>query len=166
MHSEKFFSLRFISIIAVISLFAGSVLMFVIGALQTVAAFLNFLLLFGDNTHLPEHLTSSSVATVMLVEAVDKFLFAVVLLIFAYGIYTLFVHQLTTEEREVLPGWMSIEDVGQLKTILLQVIIVILCVNVLENVIVVGYNALTWQSLTIPFAVVCLAAALKLMQQH
>jgi hypothetical protein len=52
------------------------------------------------------------------------------------------------------------------KTILIQVIIVILAVNVLEHVTLVGPEALKWETLIIPGAILFLAASLWLMHAH
>ena len=156
-----FLRLRYISIIAVASLFAGAVLMFVIGLARTVDAYL--LLVSGISVQLPEHLTENSLSSVALIQAVDSFLFALVLLIFSYGIYILFVHSFSTDELKQLPRWMQIVSISELKTTLIQVIIVILAVNVLEHVIIVGPQALKWETLIIPAAILCLAASLRLM---
>ena len=58
---------------------------------------------------------------------------------------------------------MQIVSISELKTTLIQVIIVILAVNVLEHVILVGPQALKWETLIIPAAILCLAASLRLM---
>ncbi|NMB79720.1 MAG: YqhA family protein [Methanomicrobiales archaeon] len=158
---STFMQLRSVSLIAVIALFAGSILMFLAGLLKTIGAFLIFFSAFS--IRMPDHLSESSLATVSLIQAVDAFLFALVLMIFSYAIYILFVHSFTREELEQLPKWMQIESIGELKTTLLQVIIVILAVNLLEHVILVGPEALKWETLIIPGAILCLAAALRLM---
>lgn len=156
-----FVRFRSVSLIAVIALFAGAILMFLAGLLRTAGAF--WLFFSGFRVQLPEHLSESSLASVALIQAVDAFLFALVLLIFSYGIYILFVKTFTDEELQQLPRWMQIESIGELKTTLIQVIIVILAVNVLEHVILVGPEALKWETLIIPGAILCLAAALRLM---
>jgi hypothetical protein len=46
------------------------------------------------------------------------------------------------------------------------VIIIILFVNVLENIIIVGYENLAWEVLIIPITIVLLAAALYLLPKH
>ena len=53
--------------------------------------------------------------TVPVLEAVDAFLFGIVLVIFAYGIAIGFVFTLPEDYGETLPDWMKIEGVGQLK---------------------------------------------------
>jgi len=58
---------------------------------------------------------------------------------------------------------LNIESISDLKTTLIEVIIVILAVNVLEHVILVGTLDLKWETLIIPISIVFLAAALWLM---
>jgi uncharacterized membrane protein YqhA len=158
----RFYSLRFVSIIAVIALFAGSVLMFLSGALHTLDAYAIFF--FGRSVAtLPGHLSQGTAASVVLIQAVDAFLFALVLLIFSYGVYTLFVHRAEGESTATLPRWLQIESISQLKTILVQVIIVILAVNLLEYVVMVGSESLKWEVLIIPASMIALALSLKLM---
>jgi uncharacterized membrane protein YqhA len=145
----------------VISLFAGSVLMFLSGAIFTINAYLIFF--FGRSVAiLPGHLSEETAASVVLIQAVDAFLFALVLLIFSFGIYALFIHNGKTSTTD-LPHWLHIGNISELKTLLVQVIIVILAVNLLEHVIVVGSEALKWETLIIPASMVGLALALKLM---
>jgi uncharacterized membrane protein YqhA len=158
---SRFLQFRYVSLIAVVSLFAGAVLMFIAGLWRTLGAFAIFFSSFS--IRLPEHLSESSLASVALIQAVDAFLFALVLLIFSYGIYILFVQTFSTEELQTLPHWMQIKSISELKTTLIQVIIVILSVNVLEHVIIVGPSALVWETLIIPGAILCLAASLRLM---
>lgn len=159
----RFYALRYVCVLAVISLFAGSLLMFLSGALHTIDAYLIFF--FGRSVaDLPGHLTQGAAASVVLIQAVDTFLFALVLLIFSYGVYTLFIErQIDDGESGKLPAWLRIGSISQLKTVLVQVIIVILAVNLLEHVVVVGSEALKWETLIIPASMVGLALALKLM---
>ncbi|MFA4826273.1 MAG: YqhA family protein [Methanoregula sp.] len=158
----RFLSLRYISLIAVISLFVGAALMFIVGAFRTLNAIL-FLFFDVGTLIIPEHLDRGTVTSVALVQAVDAFLFALVLLIFSYGIYNLFINSQKESTRQDLPGWLRISSISELKTTLLQVIIVILAVNVLEHVILVGSDALKWETLIIPISIVCLAGALLMM---
>jgi uncharacterized membrane protein YqhA len=158
----RLFSLRYISLIAVVSLFIGAALMFIIGAIRTLDS---VLVLIFDRAmfNIPEHLDRGSVVSITLVQSVDSFLFALVLLIFSMGIYNLFINSPDDLNKQNLPRWLRINSISELKTILLQVIIVILAVNVLEHVILVGSSALKWETLIIPISIVCLAAALLMM---
>jgi uncharacterized membrane protein YqhA len=136
--------------------------MFLSGALHTLDAYLIFFLGRSVVT-LPGHLTQGAAATVVLIQAVDAFLFALVLLIFSYGVYSLFIYNNVEEDTSKLPAWLRIESISQLKTILMQVIIVILAVNLLEHVVITGSESLSWQTLIIPASMIGLALALKLM---
>jgi len=98
-----------------------------------------------------------------MVSAMDTFLFALVLLIFAYGVFHLFIATGDKIMEASLPEWARIESVTQLKTILAQVIIVILFVDFLESVISSGLEWMPWEGLTTPLAVLLLAGALRLM---
>jgi uncharacterized membrane protein YqhA len=66
--------------------------------------------------------------TVPVLEAVDAFLFGIVLVIFAYGIAIRFVFTLPEGYGERLPEWMKVGGVGQLKATLAEVVIVVLIV--------------------------------------
>lgn len=92
---KTFISLRYISIIAVISSFIGAVLLFILGALK-IAGAVGVMLLGGDPVHLLIEAHGAESATsgvvILVINAIDCFLFALILLIFSYGIYTLFIN--------------------------------------------------------------------------
>jgi len=159
---NRFLALRYISLIAVVSLFVGAAVMFLIGAARTITAIL-YLFIDSRELFLPEHIDQGTIASVALVQAVDAFLFALVLLIFSFGIYNLFINSSAENTMANLPSWLRISSISELKTTLLQVIIVILAVNVLEHVIIVGSAALKWETLIIPISILCLAGALLMM---
>ncbi|HEX3001305.1 MAG TPA: YqhA family protein [Methanoregula sp.] len=162
---SRYFSLRYICIIAVLALFAGSVLMFLSGAVKTIDAYLIFF--FGKSVvTLPGHLSQGAAATVVLIQAVDAFLLALVLLIFSYGVYTLFIYNKIDEDTSKLPAWLHIDSISQLKTVLMQVIIVILAVSLLEHIVIIGTESLSWETLIIPASMIGLALALKLMHSE
>jgi uncharacterized membrane protein YqhA len=156
----RFFQMRYVCLIAVACLFIGAVLMFLSGLMFTLSA-----VGVGAN-ELRDSLQSHSEGSMMsiaIVQSVDAFLFALVLLIFAYAIYSIFIYNIGSSEREKLPSWLRIGSIGELKTILVQVIIVILAVNLLERIIVTGSKTMEWQTLIIPFSMILLAGALYLM---
>ena len=78
--------LRYISLIAVAFSFLGAGFMFYIGAVKTIKAFtIYFTGEVGTGVH--QHLSNSSLTLISMLESLDMFLFALVLLIFAYGIF-------------------------------------------------------------------------------
>jgi len=94
--------------------------------------------------------------------ATDAFLFAMVLVIFAYAIAFGFVLDLSAEERARLPAWMRISSVGELKHTLVEVILVYLVVDFATDV-ANGDHHLAWTSLVLPLSILAIAAALRLL---
>jgi uncharacterized membrane protein YqhA len=97
--------------------------------------------------------------TVPILEAVDSFLFGVVLVIFSYGIAVGFVFRLPVRVAKLLPDWMKIAGVGQLKQILAEVVIVVLIV-IFARVIVESGSTFSWNLLVLPVAVILISGAL------
>lgn len=79
--------------------------------------------------------SDDDVAIVKLLQTVDVFLLATVLLIMALGLYELFVGELTT------PAWLEINDLGALKTKLGDVVVLVLAINFVE-LLVAGRDAI------------------------
>ncbi len=102
--------------------------------------------------------------TVPVLEAVDAFLFGIVLVIFAYGIAIGFVFTLPETVGQSLPNWMKIEGVSQLKGILSEVVIVVLIV-IFARVVVGGESAnLQWSMLVLPASILMIAVALRMIE--
>ena len=104
--------------------------------------------------------------TVPVLEAVDAFLFGIVLVIFAYGIAIGFVFALPEGYGRRLPNWMKVEGVGQLKATLAEVVIVVLIVIFAR--VVVGTVELDkpfdWPMLVLPASILLIAAALRMIE--
>ena len=103
---KAFLSLRAFMLIASVGALAGSLVMYWIGAKYMLEA--------AGIVH-PEVTTGVHVPVVLVLEAMDAFLFAVVLTIFAYGIAVGFVFHLSPEVLEPLPDWMKVSGIGELK---------------------------------------------------
>ncbi len=154
------FKLRFVSLVAVFFSLLGAVLMLGIGSMEVVEAF--EVMLSGETGHEhAKHLEATEVATIQLIEATDAFLFGLVLMMFAFGIFVLFVGR-ESVHMERIPDWMHPHDIGDLKSKLAEVIIVMIFVRFLKE-IVLDSGALTYEHLLLPGCAVLLALALKLM---
>ena len=101
--------------------------------------------------------------TVPVLEAVDSFLFGIVLVIFAYGIAIGFVFTLPEGYGRSLPKWMKIEGVGQLKGILSEVVVVVLIV-IFARVVVEANGHLQWSMLVLPASILMIALALRMIE--
>ena len=167
-------SSRYLTIMAVIGSLASSVLMFLLGLYDILMAFMH-----GLSPPIGDASKSSpgALAVIKVIEGLDRFLIAIVLLYFAYGVYSLFIRPKQalqgSKEELALPSWLRVKEIGQLKQVVAEVIIVILFVLFLrvalqlfqtENMI---FN---WDQIislvTLPFCTMLLAIALRLVELH
>lgn len=164
---KYFTKTRYLVIIAAISSFFGSALMFFIGIEKTISAFVYYFYGRGlsGGEPLPEYLTPSDLATVSLAESIDVFLFALVMLIFGYGIMYLFLVEEEDKERLSFPGWLRIKNIFELKMILGEVIVFILFVHFLETATKTGYANQTLESLILPVSILLLSVSLMLLRR-
>ena len=160
--------IRWIGLIAVISSIVGSLLMFLVGAADTLKAIKIY---FGETKSGiigGEKLLGVDVM-VNLVAALDSFLFALILFYFAFGIYCLFIRSGSETESEQnmmnkLPKWLQVNSLGQLKKSLLEVIIVLIAVLFLKDALYIQTQDLQWTVLIAPISLIALAVVLKLVK--
>jgi len=153
--------LRFLSLIAVFFSFLGSCLAMLVGALKAFEAYRVFLIgpaLPGA----PDHLDRSDGALFLMVQSIDAFLIAQVFLVFAAGIYSLFVAELPRSARL---DWLHVRSIEHLKKVLVEVVIVVLIVSSV-GVVVYQEQALTYEVLYLPASVALLALSLRLIGWH
>jgi len=156
-----FFQVRYVAVIAVVSALAGALLLYFIGGIHTDEAIKFALDLEQAGGH-----DGTQTAVVQIIESLDNFLLGFVLLYFAYSTYFLFVaKENTPETREKIdmPQWLKVEDLGHMKRVLLEVILVLLAVFFLKLVIT-EEKALEWTVLIIPITIVAIAVSLKLVK--
>ncbi|MDR3376595.1 MAG: YqhA family protein [Ancalomicrobiaceae bacterium] len=151
---QLFLNLRALMLIASFGALAGSGVMYWIGA--------KYLLEAVGIVH-PELAGGAHLPAVLVLEAMDAFLFAIVLTIFAYGIAVGFVLRLEEATIEQLPDWMKVTGIGQLKHTLAEVVLIILIVTFTKDV-VEAEQKLDWNQLILPIAVVLFAGALWLLR--
>lgn len=111
-------------IIAVVCLFAGAVALLVYGALQTVQVI---------SGGFSAGVSSKGAKTLILglIELTDLFLLATVVYITAAGLYELFID----DNLPLLPSWLIIHNLDDLKNKLIAVVIVVLGVLFLGQVV-------------------------------
>ncbi len=152
---------RSITAIAVVFTALGAVLMLVVGAATTVRAAQIYLggtklEAFGDEAALK--------ATIEMVSSLDQFLLAIVLLIFAFGVFRLFIAP--EGGAAGLPDWLMTTTVTDLKTKLLETIAILLAVLFLKSALDVPPNAvIPWSVLVVPLAVGIFSASVWLIRR-
>lgn len=109
---------KYIVLIAVISLLLAAIATFLWGAAQTVLLVAKFVATPTD-----------AGLIVAIVQLMDLFLLGTVLLVFALGLYELFIGKLA------LPEWLVIDDLKKLKGKLSDVVILIIGIKFLEKLI-------------------------------
>ena len=125
---HPFFYLRYITLVPVLLAFAGAILMFAIGSIETFEA------IHGYFAHHSAEAAKDS--QMLLIKAVDAFLLGLVMMIFSYGIYDLFISKIDPAEKKgARPNWIKFKDMGGLKVTLAQVVLIILIITFFELVL-------------------------------
>lgn len=158
---------RFFTLLAVGGSLVAAMLMFLLGVYNVVEAFRD---VFSEQeTDRPFGTTS----VIQIIEGLDRFLIAIVLLYFAYGVYSLFIHPEEPEEELALPRWLRVKQIGQLKQVVAEVIIVVLFVLFLRVALQWFGDpniSLSWTQVAtfalLPVCTFLLALSLRLVQLH
>jgi uncharacterized membrane protein YqhA len=115
---------RYLIIFAVVAIFAAAVLLLLYGGVQTA-------LMVAETISAGSVSSKGAKALILtIIELVDLFLLATVLYVIAAGLYELFV-----DKSILLPSWLEIVDLDDLKDKLIKVVIVVLGVLFLGQVI-------------------------------
>ncbi len=165
---------RWFSIVTVFSSVIGALLMFIIGAANTVEAILRYLEINDfESTPLKHFLTPTSpgaaprpAANLLLLESLDNGLTGLTFLYFAYGIYALFLTN--SMSVETAPRWLKVENIGSLKKTLLEVVAVLLAVmfvrTLAEKMLLDGQSqGPGWEMLIMPAGILAIAISSRLM---
>ena len=160
MFERAFGQFRKASIIAVLASVAGSLLMFVIGAVKVARAYdAYFLKEIESGTTLK---SKAGLAIAYVVQAIDAFLIALGLMIFGYGVFILFVASKETVGRWAAAGF-EVRSITELKRYLADMIVIILMAKFLESALV-NTEGFDWQALILPGSIFLLAAAVRVLK--
>lgn len=154
---QRLLRFRFVSVIAVVASGFGSLLMFIIGASKVYRAYMEYV---SQSIFTGAGIAAgANIAIVYLVQALDAFLIGIGLMIFGGGIYNLFVHTIPKGQR----GVFGIQSIAHLKSLLAELVVVILIVKFLEEALHSegGYQ---WNVLVLPAGVLLIAIAVRILQ--
>ena len=124
---------RFVVILAVVFGLLGAIILFVIASLDIWNVAVQA---FQVITHViphPEHFHEDVVSGI--IGAVDLYLIAVVMFIFAFGLYELFISDIEAAEGKNGSKLLAIHSLDQLKDKIAKVIVMVLVVNFFQRVI-------------------------------
>ena len=150
--------LRYAAAIAVISSFFSSLLLFIVGGVKTFKGIYNYFNFFVSSPA-SGHLTPEDKAVATIIESLDAFLIALVLIYFGYAIYSLAISKNQVLEQ-YCPDWLTAHSVGELKETLCQLIIVILFV-LFARMVWLSLPDLSWDILILPVSIALLSLSLK-----
>jgi len=126
---------RFIVILAVVFGLLGAVILFIIASMDIwQVAVISFQVITHMIPH-PEHFHEDVVAGI--IGAVDLYLIAVVMFIFAFGLYELFISDIDPAQKFEEEGHqlLAINDLDQLKDKIAKVIVMVLVVSFFQRVL-------------------------------
>lgn len=165
---------KLLAAMAVFGSLAGAILMFALGLVNIYEAYgvwLPHLDVTRSDDLAP--VTRGAFSMIRVIEALDRFLIAIVLLYFGFGVYSLFIRPQVVDEKTELPSLLHVDQIGQLKQVVAEVIIVILFVLFLRTALQFFQNAaieLSWRQigmlLVLPACTTLLALSLKLVELH
>ena len=163
-------SLRYAVIVAVVCSFVSAFLMLFVGAEKVYKAVEGFVTGTGDvlsqgtdAERVLSHLSQGDAAIARVIESVDAFLVALVMMYFGYGVYSLFFIKESESTEKAFPLRGIPRDIGEMKETLTHIILVVLFV-LFARVVWLNLDDLQWELLVLPAAIALLALALKLAE--
>ena len=166
---EKFFEnamwkTRLFVLLPVVFGLIGAIILFVIASVDIFEVLIYTLNVYLNGLH-PENFHEEVVSKI--IGAVDLYLIAVVMLIFAFGIYELFISKIDAacnEENENCSTILAIHSLDQLKDKIAKVIIMVLVVNYFQRVLHTTYQT-PLELLYFAFAITALAVGLYFLSK-
>jgi uncharacterized membrane protein YqhA len=160
------FGLRFVTFLAVIGSMFASIALFVRSSMKVYDGLVVFV-----GGHLPDahsahdgvELEPLQILVRAFIQAVDGYLFAMVLIIFSMGIYELFINKMdpVNKKTDSRPGWLQIDSIDDLKSSLGKVILMIMIVQFFEHTLSLKYSGIT-ELLLLGVGILLISAALYL----
>ncbi len=129
---------RFVILIAVVALLAGSLAAFYLGAVSVWEAILEAI--HSQTAHTP---LETNKVIVYLISSIDEFLLGIIMIIISLGIYELFISKLDVamgDEDLPYPKWLTFHSLDELKAVLTKVIVIILMVYFFKSVVMMKFD--------------------------
>ncbi len=130
-------SIRYITILAVILSIIAAFTLIILGSWDIIEAVIFYNPLFDES------ISNNNDLLFKIISAIDLFLIGIVLLIFGFGIYELFVSEIDFANAKFTESTLKIRDLDQLKNKIIKVVIIVLIVKFFEKVLKFSENFTT-----------------------
>jgi uncharacterized membrane protein YqhA len=137
MFEHGLWATRFITLLSVVFGILGAIVLFCIASADIYHVVILTYKYFFAGFH-PEDFHADIVAEI--IGAIDLYLIGVVLLIFAFGIYELFISEIDPANEDGRNKVLHISTLDQLKDKIAKVIVMVLIVNFFQRVLHTSYN--------------------------
>jgi uncharacterized membrane protein YqhA len=143
-------SIRYIVILGVIFGAISAIVLFVAGSVEIYTTLIDFI--FASDGHL-----GHEEILIAVIGAIDFYLIALVLLIFAFGIYELFISKIDIAHEEGEFGnILEVENLDDLKNKIVKVIIMVLIVSFFQRILSMEFTtAYDMLAMAISICVIC-----------
>jgi len=148
--------LRYLVVVAMVFSILNGIALLGLGAYKSIKSYQ--VLLAGTP------LQSGKGPGIQLVESVDVFLAALVLIILGIGLAVLFLIRDEEQDSLHLPSWMKVKSFLELKLILWEAVLTVLVVAFLGHAAVQAQD-LHWEILILPASILMLAVSLFIMKK-
>jgi uncharacterized membrane protein YqhA len=128
---------RFFVVLAVVFSMLGGITLFVVASADVAGVVANVINVYVNGLH-PETFHQDIVGGI--VGAVDLYLMAIVMLIFAFGLYELFISDIDPAKASKSSKVLEIHSLDELKDKLAKVIVMVLVVSFFQSVLHTSYN--------------------------
>jgi uncharacterized membrane protein YqhA len=128
---------RFFVVLAVVFSMLGGITLFVVASADVAGVVANVINVYINGLH-PETFHQDIVGGI--VGAVDLYLMAIVMLIFAFGLYELFISDIDPAKESKSSKVLEIHSLDELKDKLAKVIVMVLVVSFFQSVLHTSYN--------------------------
>lgn len=128
---------RLFVLLAVVFGLLGAIILFVVASMDIYEVFVYAVNVYLNSLH-PEGFHETIVSKI--IGAVDLYLIAVVMLIFAFGLYELFISKIDEAQSNKDSGILSIKTLDQLKDKIAKVIVMVLIVSFFQKVLHTSYD--------------------------
>ncbi len=152
---------RFMVLIAVLVSFISALILILIGCLEVFYVIKQFYMFLITNVNL---IQLEKYSLVHVISAIESFLISNVLIIFAFGLYELFINKINYLEKNKETNFLVIHSLDQLKDKIANVIIMVMIVTFFKYSLNLDYKEIT-SLFVLSLGILIIATTLYLMSK-